>query len=157
MITLSWILGIVSVLGVGGTIVAFVFFPTVAVPVIQAAVSAILRCKPCLIALALVGTAIGFYWFGHHQAEISCRANELAAELAAKNADIDAAIKAKADATERANKIAEDANAQRQKDADYIATLKKKPSCILDGNDVGGTNGLRDRAVERLKKLAPGP
>ena len=42
---IAWILGIVGVLGVGGTAAAFVFFPTVVVPAASKVVSALLGRK----------------------------------------------------------------------------------------------------------------
>lgn len=66
MVILTWLLGIVSVLGVGGSIAAFVFFPTVAVPVIEKIVTAVLGCKSCLIALAFVVSIVVSFWYGRH-------------------------------------------------------------------------------------------
>ena len=62
----SWLLGIVGTLGVGGTVVAVVFFPTVAVPILEKIVAALLGCKNCLIASAFVVAVLGAYWYGHH-------------------------------------------------------------------------------------------
>jgi apolipoprotein N-acyltransferase len=66
MVTLSWVLGIVSVLGVAGTVAAMVFVPTVAIPVLTRIVTALLGCKICLVVMLLVGTALGSYWYGRH-------------------------------------------------------------------------------------------
>lgn len=66
MVALSWILGIVSAFGIGGTIAAYVFFPTVAVPVIEKIFASVLACKACLIALAFVVSVVAAFWYGHH-------------------------------------------------------------------------------------------
>lgn len=64
MVMLSWILGIVSVLGVGGAIAAFIFFPTVVAPIVEKVLAVLLACKPCLIAAALVAVALASFWYG---------------------------------------------------------------------------------------------
>lgn len=152
MITLSWVLGLASVIGAGGLIALLVLFPAVVGPIVQQVTAAILRCKPCLIALAALALSISFFWAGYHQAKRADRTAELAAQLAIKNADIEIAKKAKYDETERANRIEEHANAQHQKDLDYINSLTARPACRLDGNDIGG---LRNRTGFGLKKFAP--
>ena len=86
---LGWILGIVSVLGVAGTIAAAVLFPAVVIPVLQRIVAAVLGCKPCLYALAVVALMAASWWHGHHTAVVACRESELAAELRNKQIDLD--------------------------------------------------------------------
>ena len=66
MVVLTWLLAIVGTLGVGGTIAAFVFFPTVSMPIAEKVVSVLLGCKPCLIAAAFVAVALTSYWYGRH-------------------------------------------------------------------------------------------
>lgn len=66
MIALSWILGIVGTLGIGGTIAAYVFFPTVAVPIVERVIASVLACKACLIALAFVVGVVAAFWYGRH-------------------------------------------------------------------------------------------
>lgn len=66
MVVLTWILGIVSTLGIAGTIAALVFFPTVAMPILEKVVAVLLSCKPCLYALAFVVSVTASYWYGHH-------------------------------------------------------------------------------------------
>jgi len=66
MVILTWLLGIASVLGIGGTVAALVFFPTVALPILEKVTATLLSCKPCLVALAFVLSTVGAYWYGHH-------------------------------------------------------------------------------------------
>lgn len=66
MVILTWALSVISVLGVGGAIVAMVGFPTIALPIIQSVVRAVLACKVCLIVLGAVALALSSYWYGRH-------------------------------------------------------------------------------------------
>ena len=150
MITLTWVLGIVGTLGLGGVAVIYFFFPAIAaiiVPIIEKIIARIISCKPCMIAIAMVVIAFGSFWGGYHQAKVSDRSAELAAALAAKNADIEAAKKAANDANDKANSIEATANEQHQKDQDYIASLKSRPACDIDSSDlpVGMRNSIRSR------------
>lgn len=154
MVSLSWILGIVSVLGIAGTIAAVILVPAIAIPILQSIVAQILRCKPCLYVLAVIGMCIASWWYGHHQAVLDCRAGELAAELRNKQADLDAANAAASDEKARAKSIEESANVQRSNDAAYIASLEARPACLLDDGDIGGVPN--DKSRPGSKKLAPG-
>lgn len=145
MIALTWVLGIVAALGVAGTIAAAIIFPAVVVPVLQNLVSWLLRCKPCLYALAVAGLMAACWWHGHHQAVLECREAELAAVIRNQEFDLATAQNAKADADKRARDIEESANEQAKKDADYIATLKAKPACELDDDDIGGMPNDKSR------------
>jgi hypothetical protein len=131
---MAWIIPIVGVLGVGGTIAAAIFFPSIVIPILQS----IMRCKPCLYALAVIVAMSGSWWHGNHTASVACRESELAAELRNKQIDLDNAHKAMADETERVKSIEDQANARQKNDADYIAHLEKRPACLLDDADVGG-------------------
>jgi hypothetical protein len=153
MIVLSWLLGIVGVLGVAGAAAAFIFFPLVAVPVLQRVVEWLLGCKKCLYALAIVAVAFAAFWGGHHRAVLDCRADALAAQLAAKQADLDHAKKSAADEAKRANTIEASANDQKSKDAAYIAALESRPACALDDADISGLPNKRKSAPG--KKPAP--
>lgn len=62
----TWVLGIVGVLGVGGVIVAYVVFPTIALPIIEKIAEKLFGCKACLIVFAFVLSVIAAYWAGHH-------------------------------------------------------------------------------------------
>lgn len=64
MVILTWVLGAVSVLGVGGAVAAFIFFPTVVVPIIESVLRVLLGCKWCLIAAAFVAVTLASYWYG---------------------------------------------------------------------------------------------
>lgn len=85
----TWILSIVSVLGVAGTVGMFVFFPTVAAPIAGKITAAVLACKTCLVVAALVAVALGSFWYGRegqydkgHAAAIAAIASEDAATIA---------------------------------------------------------------------------
>jgi hypothetical protein len=133
---LVWILGIVGTLGVAGTIAACVFAPAVAIPIVQSVIGATLKCKPCLMALAIIAALFIGALYGSHVATAKCRAGELAAKLAAQQADLENAKKSAADENKRAITIEAFANDQRSKDAAYIATLEARPSCALDDIDL---------------------
>lgn len=60
----TWILGAVGVLGVAGTVAAFIFFPAVAAPILEKVTATLLACKTCLVIAALVGVALGSFWYG---------------------------------------------------------------------------------------------
>lgn len=62
----TWILAITSVLGVGGTIAAMVFFPTVAAPLLEKVVQWLLGCAVCLWVALVVFSSLGSYWYGYH-------------------------------------------------------------------------------------------
>lgn len=66
MVTLTWVLTIISALGVAGTVAAMVFVPTVAIPILTRITTALLGCKICLVVMLLIGTALGSYWYGRH-------------------------------------------------------------------------------------------
>jgi hypothetical protein len=138
MIYLTWFLGIAATLGTAGTIAALVLAPAVAMPILQKIVAFVISCRPCLYAAAAIGACLASWWFGHHQAELDCRAGELAAVIRNQAADLEAAKQSAADEAARATTIEATANDQHQKDADYIAALKASPSCALDGIDLPG-------------------
>ncbi|MDB6086565.1 MAG: hypothetical protein JWN43_4446 [Gammaproteobacteria bacterium] len=135
---LMWIFGIVGTLGIAGTVAACIFAPAVAIPIVQSVTAAILKCKPCLIALAIVAALFIGALYGSHVATAKCKAGALAAELRNKNIDLDKAKKSEADQTERANTIEAQSNDQREKDAAYIAALENRPACALDDSDIDG-------------------
>lgn len=60
---LTIVMGAISAIGIGGAVVAAVFFPTVVMPVIAKVVSSILDCKPCLIALGIVAAGVGGFFY----------------------------------------------------------------------------------------------
>ena len=62
----TWIVAAVSVLGGGGAIAAFIFFPTVAAPILEKITATLLSCKVCLAVAALIAVALGSYWYGRH-------------------------------------------------------------------------------------------
>lgn len=119
------------------------------------ALKAVLRCKPCLIALAVVVALVASNWLGYRKAELKCREAQLSARLANQQADLAAAKRAAADAKSRADKIEDEASDQRKEDADYIARLKARPACDLTDADISGLpnhrhrNGARSAAPTR--------
>lgn len=89
MVVMTWVLSVVSVLGVAGTIAAFIFFPTIAAPILAQVTRTLLSCKPCLVAGLVVVTALASFWYGRegeydkgHTAAIAAIASEDAAALA---------------------------------------------------------------------------
>jgi len=137
---LPWVLGVVGVLGVAGTIAAAFLFPAVVIPILESFVAWVIKCKPCLYAIVLVAACSAAWWHGNHTAIVACRQDELTAELRNKQIDLDIAKKAKDDETKRASKIEEVANDQHTKDAAYIDQLKNRPDplCVLDDTDLSG-------------------
>lgn len=142
MISLTWILGIASFLGIGGMIAVYFLFPAL-VPVIASALTKLIQkflaCSWCKIIAALLVVFFVGWWLGHHKAELECRAANVAAELRNAQIDRDNAVKAKTDESNRANQIETDANDQHTKDIQAIADLKKRPpTCAFDDTDAGG-------------------
>lgn len=138
---------LVGFVGIGGAIaigLALVFLgPTAVSTFLTPLVEKFLACRWCDVALGVLLALLTSYWIGHHDAAAACRADELAAALASQKADLDNAVQAKNDATQRANAIEAAANAHHDKDAKYIAALKKRPACALDSGDIG-TGGMRN-------------
>lgn len=63
---LLWILGIVSSLGLVGTIVAVAAVPGIAIPILKSIIGAILKCKPCMMVLAAIGLLFAGALYGAH-------------------------------------------------------------------------------------------
>ena|SRR6266851_5426563 len=82
----TWVLAAVSVLGVGGTIAAFIFVPTIAAPIASKVVAVLLGCKTCLLVAAFVAVALGSYWYGRH-GEYDKGHTAAVAEIAAEDAN----------------------------------------------------------------------
>lgn len=61
-----WIVGIVSSLGLVGAIVAVIAIPGIAIPVLQACVRGLLKCKPCLLVLAAIALLFIGALYGVH-------------------------------------------------------------------------------------------
>jgi len=134
---LTWILGLVSTLGIGGAIAAVVLTGGAALPIIEEILLKILRCHPCMVVVVLIGTLLGGYWYGRHEEAGACKAAEIAAELRNREIDLERQSQARSDETERANRIAADAAQRAKDDADYIAGLKSRPGCLFDDLDAG--------------------
>lgn len=138
-------------LGIIGSLIALWIFSAVGREVI----GSILRCRVCLITVAVVAALIGSNWLGYKRARTECQEAQLNARLAIQRADLEAAKKAERDANTRADEIEESASAQRKTDADYIASLKSRPACDLTDADIRGLpnhkhgNGARPAAGAR--------
>lgn len=123
-------------------------------PALSGTLTFILRCKPCLIALAVIVALVASNWLGQHKARTECREGQMAARLANKQADLDNAKKAAADAKARADAIEGDASDQRKEDAGYIASLKNRPACDLTDDDISGLPNHRNRNGARPSRPA---
>ncbi len=153
-VVLTWLLGLAATLGPASVILALIFVPAVAVPLISSVAKRFFECLWCVVVLVAVLMCVGSYWVGHWDAAADCRAGEMAAQL--RNARIDAenAKKSADDEFERANQIEAQSNDQRSKDAAYIKTLESRPACNLDDSDLGGMPDNRPRS--RSTKPAAG-
>lgn len=83
----TWVLSVGSVLGVGGTVAAFIFFPAVAAPIASKITTAILACKTCMVVAALVAVALGSFWYGR-EGEYDKGHTAAVAEIASENASV---------------------------------------------------------------------
>lgn len=83
----TWVLSIASVLGVAGTIAAFIFVPSVAAPILAKVTTAVLACKTCLVVAALVAASLGSYWYGRH-GEYDKGHRAAVAEIASEDASV---------------------------------------------------------------------
>lgn len=156
MIGFTWILAIISTLGVGGTIVAYFLFPAVVAPIVEGSMRALVACKACLVVILLIGTGIGSWWLGHHRAEADCQADEVAAAMQSKidaaNKDRDEAKAAAADAALRLAAIEQQSKEEQERTAEYVDDLEKRPvpACALNDDDLRGMRApARARAARK--------
>lgn len=98
----------------------------------------LLGCKRCLVILAVGVALVVSNQLGQHKARTECREAQLQARLANQRADLENARKAEADAKSRVSEIEVQSSDQRKEDAEYIATLKARPSCDLTDDDIRG-------------------
>lgn len=97
---LIWIVGIVSSLGLVGTIAAVIVVPGVAIPILQKIIGAVLKCKPCLVVLAVIALLFIGALYGVHverqrcDARIENKLEQARREAAAAAVDRDAGIRA---------------------------------------------------------------
>lgn len=96
----------------------------------------------------LVVVAISFL-LGFRTSDERESMEKLRATLAARDADIAIAAKSTAFLQARVNEIEAAADVQRGTDADYIASLKSRPACVLTDNDLRGLRGVRVRPAGR--------
>lgn len=130
---------------------------TWALPYVLKSGAFLFRCKPCLIALAVVIALMASNWLGQHKARTECREAQLQARLANQRADLENARKAAADAKSRADRIEVEASDQRKEDAAYIASLKGRPACDLTDADIDGLPNHRNRNGARPSRPAGKP
>jgi hypothetical protein len=137
MSILMWIVTIASSLGVIGAIAACILVPAVAIPILQSIVSAILKCKPCLIALAIFASLFVGALYGSHVATAKCKAGQLAAQLHNKQIDLDVASETAKEADMARSESADRAVQSEKKVAEYAKALKDRPNsaCILGVDD----------------------
>lgn len=90
---LLWVIGIVSSLGLVGAVVAVIAVPGIAIPVLQAIVQGLLKCKPCMAVLAAIALLFAGALYGVHveRARSEARIERLkkAADAAAGERDAD--------------------------------------------------------------------
>ncbi len=86
-----WIIGIVGSLGLVGTIAAAIAFPTIVIPILQAIVRGILKCKPCMVVLAAIALLFAGALYGVHvekaRSEVRLERQRQAAAAAAVERD----------------------------------------------------------------------
>lgn len=135
---LLWILGIVSALGVAGTVAAVILVPGVAIPVLQRITAAILDCKPCMAVLAAIALLFAGALYGVHveKARSEARIERLKKAAAAAADERDAGVRADLERHYRPQLTALDQRAQAlqgevEKYAKSVATEKKPaaPGC----------------------------
>ncbi len=137
---LAYVLPIVGAVGIGGLLVIYFAFPLVwaaLMPIISSIIAKIISCKACMIALAAIAACVGSWWLGHHQATKACKEASEQAEQLARQADLDAAHHAVADESKLINKIEDESNDRKQRDAAYIKKLEARPACALTSDDLG--------------------
>jgi hypothetical protein len=137
MSVLMWGTTIVGTLRVIGAIAAAIAFPAIAIPVLQSVTSAILKCKPCMIALAILTALFVGALYGSHVATAKCKAGQLAAELRNKQIDLDVASETAKEADTARSESADRAVQSEKKVAEYAKALKDRPNsaCILGVDD----------------------
>jgi hypothetical protein len=140
---LIWIVGIVSTLGLAGTIAAVILVPGVAIPILKKVTGAILKCKPCMAALAAIALLFAGALYGIHVERAKCEARiekmRQAAETARQNRD--AEVKADLERTYRPQilTLAQEREALQEKVREYAKrkpvaatpAAPSKPSCKL--------------------------
>lgn len=139
---------LVGVFGVGGAIalaIAVIYLgPQAVLMLAQPLLKRFLSCRPCVAVTAALLGALAAYWLGHHQAVVECRAEGLNSRIAAQQADLEAARKAREDEANRANSIEVNANEQHAKDLEFIARLQQNPACGFDPGAGGNAGRVPD-------------
>jgi hypothetical protein len=137
---LIWIVGIVSSLGLIGTIAAVIAVPGFAIPILQAVTRFIIKCKPCLALLAAIALLFIGSLYGVHVEGARCEARiEKMRQAAAAAADRrDEAVKADLENTFKPQilTLAQERDQLSEKVREYakrkpVAGAPAKPSCKL--------------------------
>jgi len=92
-----WIVGVVSSLGLVGAIAACIVAPSVAIPVLSKITGAVLKCKPCLAALAAIALLFTGALYGVHVEGARCDARIERMRQAAEAARVDRDAEVKSD------------------------------------------------------------
>jgi len=151
-----WILGIVSSLGLVGAVAAVILVPGVAIPVLQAVVRAVLKCKPCLAVLAAIALLFAGALYGVHVEKARCetRIERLKQAATAAAAQRDADIRADLERHYRPqiSALEQRANTLKGEVDRYEKSLEeaaaKQPSAA-GGRCVLGTEPLRLRRPQK--------
>ena len=106
-------------------------------------VGTVLRCTPCLVALAIGAAFLYGDIHGHRASDATCAANDVKMQLAAAERDKAAADDAKQFAEQQSASLAAENAALKQKVDDYA----KAPHAVCP---------LGDDRANRLRNIAPG-
>jgi len=94
---LIWIVGIVSTLGLVGTIAACIVGPAVAIPIVSKVIGAVLKCKPCVAVLVAIALLFAGSLYGVHVESAKCDARIEKMRQAAEAARVDRDAEVKTD------------------------------------------------------------
>jgi hypothetical protein len=151
---LIWIVGIVSSLGLVGAIAAVIVVPGVAIPMLQAILRAILKCKLCMMVLAAIALLFTGALYGIHVESSKCEARMMRMRQAAETArrDRDAEVKSDLEQTFKPQilTLAQERDALAQKVKQYAkrkpvaGAAASKPACKL-GDAAGLLQPFRSR------------
>lgn len=146
---LLWAFGIISSLGLIGTIAAVIAVPSIAIPILQNVTRAILKCKPCMAVLAAIALFFAGALYGHHverlggDARTERRLEQARKAAAAAAIERDAGVKAD---LEKSIKPAMDAlrghSAMLQRKVDDYAKRKPAAAAPAGSCKLGDAAGL---------------
>lgn len=129
---------VLSFLGVGSLAAAASFFIPGFLPLAISVLGAILRCKPCLIALAIIAAFITGDIRGHRLSDAKCKAADIAMQLKAAQRDASIAADTAKLAKQQADELSKANDDLNRKVTDYETVIAKRggPGCPLTGDDV---------------------